>query len=227
MTTLLPLATYSASGSGASFDAGIFRGGVFVLTTTTVTAPSTVTIETSPDGLTWFPVGHFTVAEAGSQTLTLGQLSQWLRASFVGNLVASLDVSPAQIYATLADFASQGLQTGSLEGVTTETIMAALQGASRLIDDYLGARTTLPLVVFASASIARATAVIATYDLLSVIGYNPDGPDENFRLRYLDILRWLEAIRDGRGPLPGGVIGTMPDLFAGQADVYSDCPRGW
>lgn len=227
MPTLLPLSTYTASGSGASVDLGVYRGGVFTLTATTVTTPSTVYVETSPDEVTWFRVGTLSVTEPGSQTLTIGQLSRYVRGAWSGSFVASLEGAAVQIYATLADFGSQGLQTGSLEGVSTETLMAALQGASRLVDDYIGARATLPLVVFASASLARATAIIATYDLLSVIGYNPDGPDENFRLRYLDIIRWLEAIRDGKGPLPAGVVDSTPDAIEGAAEVYSEPSRCW
>lgn len=230
MPTILPLGPYTASGSGAAVDLGVYRGGVFVLSTLDLTAGASITIETSPDALTWRVAGFILATDVSTKTRTLGSLDEYVRASYAlgaETFTGSVDVAPVQIYATRAEFDSLGLQTGSLQGVEDETIMAALQAASRLVDDYIGARATLPLVVFASASVARAVSIVATYDLLSVIGYNPDGPDQNFRDRYLDILKWLRDIATGLIPLPPGVIDSTPNAIEGSPEVFSDCPRGW
>ena len=231
MTTLLPLATYSASGSGASFATGVYRA---LRGSASVTAFSggaaAFSLETSPDGTAWRRLGFWdTVSEEGESARVFGGLSNFVRVSYSvpGSAEVTIEADLVQVYASLADFAASGLQTGALDGVPQSQILAALEGASRLIDDYLAARTTLPLIVFANASLRRATIVIAVYDLLSTIGFSPEGDDQNFRDRYLDIIRWLTDIRDGDAPLPGGIADSTPDSSEGVAEVLSDDPRGW
>ena len=231
MPTLLPLSTYTASGTGAPVDLGVFRALRGVVDVTALTgAAATFSLDTSSDGVAWRTVGGWDlVTEEGESARVFGGLSRFVRASYAvpGTAEARIEAEAVQVYATIADFGLSGLATGAFEGISRPQIWAALEGASRLIDDYLAARVTLPLVVFANASLRRATCVIATYDLLSVIGYNPEGDSENFRLRYLDILRWLEAIRDDGAPLPGGIEDSTPNAVEGSPDVLSDCPRGW
>jgi len=229
MPTLLPLATYSASATGASADLGSYRALRGVVDVTSYTAPTAVfTLETSTDGTAWRAVGRWdSIAEAGQSVRVFGGLSRYVRAKFAGGTVeAVVEAEPVQIYATFADFGLSGLATGAFENVAPSQVWAALEGASRLIDDYLAARVTLPLIVFANASLRRATCVIATYDLLSTIGYNAEGDSENFRLRYLDILKWLAEVRDGTAPLPGGIEDATP-VVEGAPDVSSDEARGW
>ena len=229
MTTLLPLATYSASGTGASVDLGVYRALRGTVDVTAYTAPAgTFTLETSNDGTAWRSAGTWdTVTETGQTVRVFGGLSRFVRAKHAGGTVeAVVEAEPVQVYATIADFGLSGLATGAFTGISQPQIWAALEGASRLIDDYLGARVGLPLVVFANASLRRAACVIATYDLLSTIGYNPEGDSENFRLRYLDILKWLAEIRDGDAPLPGGIVDSTP-VLEGAPEVVSDEARGW
>lgn len=230
MPILLPLATYSASGTGASVDIGVFRALRGVVSVTAYTAPAAqFTLETSNDGTAWRTAGTWDTITATGQTVRVfGGLSRFVRAKFAGGTVeAVVDVEPVQVYATIADFGLSGLATGAFTGISQAQIWAALEGASRLVDDYLAARVTLPLVVFANASLRRAACVIATYDLLSTIGYNPEGDSENFRLRYLDIIKWLTNIRDGSAPLPGGIVDTTPGVLETAPDVLSDDPRNW
>ncbi len=188
-------------------------------------------LETSTDGTAWRKVGQWdAVTEEGESARVFGGLSSFARVSYVAgasSVEAAIDAELVQIYASTSDFAASGLQTGAFDGVPASQILAALEGASRMIDDYLAARVTLPLVVFANASLRRATVIIAVYDLLSAIGFNPEGNDENFRLRYLDIIKWLADIRDGDAPLPGGITDSAPDTVEGAPDVLSDEARGW
>lgn len=229
MTTLLPLATYSASGTGASVDLGVFRALRGVVDVTAYTAPAvSLTLETSNDGTVWRSAGTWDpITEAGQTVRVFGGLSRYVRVRYAGGTVeAVVEAEPVQVYATIADFGLSGLATGAFTGISQPQIWAALEGASRLIDDYLSARVGLPLVVFANASLRRATCVVATYDLLSTIGYNPEGDSENFRSRYLDIIRWLTDIRDGDAPLPGGIVDSTP-VLEGAPEVVSDEARGW
>lgn len=230
MTTLLPLATYTASGTGASVATGVYRALRGSLSVTAFSGTTAAfSLETSPDGTAWRTVGAWdAVTEEGESTRVFGGLSSFVRVAYVvpGSAEVAIEADLVQVYATIADFGLSGLATGAFTGIALPQIWAALEGASRLIDDYLSARVGLPLVVFANASLRRATCVIATYDLLSTIGYNPEGDSENFRLRYLDILKWLAEIRDGDAPLPGGIVDSTP-VLEGAPEVVSDEARGW
>lgn len=232
MTTLLPLATYTASGTGASISTDVYRAIRASLSVTAFSgSAATFSLETSSDGTAWRTVGGWdAVTEEGESARVFGGLSKFVRVAYAAgaaNVEATIEADLVQVYASVADFAASGLQTGAFEDVPQSQVLAALEGASRLVDDYISARATLPLVVFANASLRRAVVVIATYDLLSSIGFNPEGADENFRLRYLDIIRWLTDIRDGGAPLPGGIQDSTPDAPEGIPDVFSDEARGW
>ncbi len=230
MTTLLPLATYTASGTGASTATGVYRALRGSLSVTAFSGgAATFSLETSADGIAWRTVGAWDpVTEEGESARVFGGLSTYVRVAYTVPVSAevAIEADLVQVYASLADFAASGLQTGAFEGIPASQIFAALEGASRLIDDYLSARVGLPLVVFANASLRRATIIIAVYDLLSTIGFSPEGDDENFRLRYLDIIRWLTDIRDNSAPLPGGITDSTATV-EGAPDVFSDPPRCW
>ena len=94
------------------------------------------------------------------------------------------------------------------------------------MDDYLGARVGLPLVVFANASLRRAVCIIAVWDLLSTIGFNPEGDNTVFQDRFNSIIKWLTEIRDGDAPLPAGLVDST-DATEGTPEVSSDEARGW
>lgn len=232
MITLLPLATYTASGTGASVPTDVYRAIRASLSVTAFSGTAaTFSLETSADGVAWRTVGTWdAVTEEGESARVFGGLSSLVRVSYVAgasSVEAAIEADLVQVYATPSDFAAMGLSNGAFEDVPQSQIWSVLEGASRLIDDYLAARATMPLVVFANASLRRAAVVIATYDLLSSIGFNPEGADENFRLRYLDIIKWLEAIAAGDLPLPGGIQDSTPSTPEGLPDVSSDEARGW
>lgn len=232
MLTLLPLAIYTGSGTGASAAMGAYRALRGSLSVTAYSGPTAAqfTLETSSDGAAWRTVGVWdAVTGEGESSRVFAGLLPFVRVAYAvgaGTVEASIEAEAVQVYATVGDFTASGLQTGAFESIGQDVILAALEGASRLVDDYLAARTTLPLVVFASASLRRAVVIIAVYDLLSTIGYNPEGDSENFRLRYLDIIKWLTDIRDNGAPLPPGIVDSTTAI-EGTPEVYSDCPRGW
>ena len=124
------------------------------------------------------------------------------------------------MYATYADFLTHGLPAPMLSslGVTQAQVEARLEAASRLLDRDLAKRERVPLVSW-DASITRDVCVLATYDTLSVVGYNPDGVDANVRSRYEDVVRRYPAIAEGAA--------AIQDAVSGKLEVFSDPPRGW
>jgi phage gp36-like protein len=128
------------------------------------------------------------------------------------------------VYAVRGDLVGLGLMGGALANVPTTVQDNALQAASGLIDSYIGGRYTLPLTTWGQ-DLLRACCVIAAYDLLTSRGFGMvNGPDDNIRLRYLDIIKWLEDIRDGETPISGG---GGSSATAGAPVVYSSPLREW
>lgn len=131
-------------------------------------------------------------------------------------------------YATEAHFALVGLPAPSTQGVSSESITEALAQASSKINSYIGGRYTLPLSAF-GPDLRRCAIVIAAYDLMTFRGYKPQTETDNFRLRYLDEIKWLEGVRDGEIN-PEGVKDSTPADTTDDGDasvVCSDAPRGW
>lgn len=128
-------------------------------------------------------------------------------------------------YASAADLALSGMPAASLSGVASEAQTEALAQASETIDSYLRARYTLPLSEW-GRDIKRACVIIAVYDILTFRGYVPQGEDDNFRLRYLDVIKWLEAVRDGKNE-PSGVVDATPEESEEGAYIVTEAPRGW
>lgn len=107
-----------------------------------------------------------------------------------------------------------------------QTINECLTSASGVIDGYLAARFILPLTLWGE-DLKRACSIIAAYDLMTVRGHNPHGPDENLRLRYEDIMRWLRDVSTGKvHPVVTDASETEPASGGGPV-IESDDPRGW
>lgn len=106
-----------------------------------------------------------------------------------------------------------------------DTINECLQSASGVIDGYLAARFILPLITWGE-DLKRACSIIAAYDLMTVRGHSPHGPDENLRLRYEDILRWLRDVSTGK--IHPQVEDSSTDEDPGGSPIVdSKPPRGW
>ncbi len=134
------------------------------------------------------------------------------------------------VYGNPADLANFGLNTLAAAKITTATKQEALEAASDIVDGYLAGQFVLPLVAW-SKDITRATCIIAAYDLLVTRGYNPDaGADPNFRLRYEDIIRWLEKVAANNGVTPR-VTDSSPGATVGATTeaprVSTSSQRGW
>lgn len=133
------------------------------------------------------------------------------------------------VYATAADLTRLAIPAEALEGITVEDQDAALSAASSVADGYLASRYTLPLTSWGD-DLRRAVCLIAAYDLMTRRGYNPEGGDEQLRLRYEDAIRWLERVADGKVTPPAedsSTAGTSASAGLGSPEVRSGTKRGW
>jgi phage gp36-like protein len=98
-------------------------------------------------------------------------------------------------YASPADFQNYGLLTAALKSLTNAQVVAALNEASDEVDSYLAARYPLPLVAWGT-TITKAACVIASWNLLSLRGFDPNnGIDQAVKMRYDDQIAWLTRVQ--------------------------------
>jgi phage gp36-like protein len=133
-------------------------------------------------------------------------------------------------YSSLTDFANLGGNAAALQSVPTPTQQACLDAAKDVIDSFLRAQFTLPLVGTVGNDVKSAECRIAFYDVMVNRGYDPTkGSDINIRQRYEDSMAWLQLIADGKAipnvtdSTPGATAGST----AGVARVISSSQRGF
>ena len=113
-------------------------------------------------------------------------------------------------YAELSDLYNYGAPQKAFGQLTDGQKEAALEAASRTVDTYYRARFQLPLSSWDKQT-TKVTAQIATYDLLSIRGYNPaSGSDVNIKDRYDAAITWLEKVAKQQ---------AHPEVTAAQIDV--------
>lgn len=128
-------------------------------------------------------------------------------------------------YASADNLTLTGMPAAALAKVDAAALPEALAQASEFIDSYIRARYTLPLSEW-GGDLRRACIIVAVYDLLSLRGYTPQGENDNFRLRYLDVVKWLEGVRDEEIH-PAGIVDSTPDESEESATVVTEPLRGW
>ena len=138
-------------------------------------------------------------------------------------------------YASTTNLAQLGLPAAALEGLTTTVQDEHLTKASGKIDSYLRGRYKLPLATPPPDEIVDACAVIAAYTLLVFRGFNPDAYDENFRMRYTDLVGdprvhnskgWLDKLSAGMVHLDIAADDT-PEVSEGRPRASTRKSRGW
>lgn len=124
-------------------------------------------------------------------------------------------------YASLADLYKHGAPVRVFGQLDDATKTAGLVSASAKVATFLRARYVLPLLTW-DDSIVEATCKIATYDLLSVRGYNPAaGADPNIRDRYVDALVFLEKVQKSQAhPVITSTVSPVP-TYVDQPMVLS------
>ena len=229
MTDLLPLASYGGSGSGASVDLGVFRAlrGTVDVSGFSGVSPVTVALETSSDGASWRNVGTWqSITEEGQLERVFAGLPSTSGQPYAcGASTAEISIKRSSSRSTRRSrtLHRQDFPNGRPRGVSNEEILSALEGASRPIDDYLAARTTLPLVVFAERLTASSNGDRGGLRPSFRHRVQPEGDNDNFRQRYLDIIKWRgRSVR--RAPLPAGIEDST-NTSEGVAEVRSDDAR--
>jgi phage gp36-like protein len=101
-------------------------------------------------------------------------------------------------YATASDLETFGAPAAALDGLYSEAIAAQLEAASSVADSYLRNHYKLPIVAPYPPALTEAVARIATFNLLSVRGYNPEGDAGLLETRYKTAMRWLESVGSGK-----------------------------
>ncbi len=97
-------------------------------------------------------------------------------------------------YATAAELA--GYASGVVQSMALDKREAALESASRVADNHLRGRYTLPLASPFDAALVRAVCSIAIWDLMRQRGYNPEpGANDAFRDGYKDAMAWLLGVQ--------------------------------
>lgn len=103
------------------------------------------------------------------------------------------------LYCTVADLGRFGVNAQATEDLPVpENLTPAIEARSAFIDSYLNLKFTLPILVW-GADLKECCAVLAAWDVISVRGFKPDeNPEDHpLRIRYEDMIKWLESIRDG------------------------------
>lgn len=130
-------------------------------------------------------------------------------------------------YCTIAELSTYGANAATFTSTSTPDKQAAIDAASSEADGYLRARyprAELPLTTY-DADLKAAVAKIATFEIVSKRGYNPNaGSDQVIVKRADDARAWLKALARGEVSL---VVAIDPVGTAEQPRVISKDLRGW
>lgn len=131
-------------------------------------------------------------------------------------------------YCTRTELTLWGAPSDAFTNLEPELQTTAIVGAASVIDGYLSARLTLPLISWGD-DIRRACAIIATYDLIAATrGRNPEeaGDRDPIYDRYKETVAWLQGVAAGRVLVPTAV--GQPSVTTKSVPVIlSNESRGW
>ncbi len=129
-------------------------------------------------------------------------------------------------YATPSELKTLGLPEDALEELTDSDVNAQLTADAGIMDMYLGAQFTLPISPPYPEALKRINICLAVYHIMMRRGFNPETTDMLYKENYLECMKMLEDIRDGRLPLPG-VEDDTPTVDEGIPQINTSPLRGW
>ncbi len=142
-------------------------------------------------------------------------------------------------YATESDLATGHITQDVLTRLNTKnpgSVAAALTKASKVADTYLRSQYVLPLAPPYDEALTEAVCAVAAFNLMCLLGFNPDSVDLNFGTKRRDALAWLRDVGQGKANIDVAVTPTFidsPNMAAGRSagygsdlDVYSQSRRG-
>ena len=192
-------------------------------------------LETSADGTTWTELCSWDQAVAvGTYRILPDRTERYIRLSWVVGGTDSPEFTVKVIgysfdsYCSAGGLVELGLPEAALASVPIRAIAKNLETASTVCKTYLAKFYTMPLIAW-SESLNRSVAMIASYDLMSVKGYNPTASDNTtFRDRYKDAIKWLEDTAMDDPDIEGSPAAEDTNDGAGSTfSIASDCRRGW
>lgn len=240
--TLQASASQNAHGNGAAVDLGtrdrLLRQALLVTAQAGGSSPSlTVRLEASADGVAgWKTFGTFTAATVvTSEKLSFVSPERYVRVAWtIGgssspSFTFAVSGTKGISFANLDQFDALGLPAASMSGLSGTKKVEGLAAATELASGILSVRYTLPIVAWGN-DLSQAVCKLGAYDLLSVRGFNPDGDDQNVRMRYDDALKWLMAVANSKanamGLVDSSTTPTTPE-DGGGVEIVTHSPRGW
>jgi phage gp36-like protein len=208
--TLAEAGERTASGVGETIDIGALREAaklsIRVVTAVGDRAKLALKVESSDDETNWRPAWASPGNIAGVE-VHVGELSRYVRASWtfgsgITSAVFTIGAEFHQLFATKADLFSGDIPREALEAAKVNDIYKALISASQDAEDALAASNALPLTKWPSSLTQRVTG-IATYLVMKVRGFQPQGSDELIVKAHDDAQKWLKDVAAGRIRPPG------------------------
>ena len=128
-------------------------------------------------------------------------------------------------YALVADLYVHGAPASAFGSLTDAQRQQALDDASDDFDAVISSQGTLPLTAW-PGTVTQKLCHVATYQLLCVVGFNPNvGADMNYRLRHDDARSWMRDV--ARGIIRPLVTFSTPRATTAQPRVASKPLRRW
>lgn len=234
--TLAASSTQTTSGTGSSVDLTAPYSALWVRLQVTAVSGSSPTlqliVEHSSDNS--FFRTHTTqtaVSTTGVTEFAVAGLDRYVRVRWVvGGSTPSFTFSVSGgseiVYCTPTDLVTFVAPSAAWGTITATEKADAILSATSLVNSYLQARYDLPLSAW-GRDIRRATAILAGYDLLLTRGlFRDESQKQNLQLQYEQVIKWLEAVRDGR-TTPDGLVDSTPTVTEGTSIVYTRAKRGW
>lgn len=226
----------AGSGVGASLDLGAsspddtLRLELVVTAIAGGTPALNVSIETSPDGVTWTAVKAFSaVAVAGrSGVKAFAPVYRYVRASYAltgTGVSATFSVAGVSLHplANLGDLKRLQWPAAALGSLTDEQLESALGAAEQQATNTLAAARYVPPFTSWDDSLRQDVLDVAAWNLMSgALGFNPEaGGDVAIRQRFTDAQKNLQAANYVN------LVDSTPTLDEGEAYVVCGPDRKW
>jgi len=195
--TLHALAAVAGAGEGVGVDIDTRTAVKLTLYVQALTAPLTVSVETSPDNLIWRLLDSFAVVSAAPAVdeLSFDRCERYVRCSWPDDSAATFAIrgEAHQLFCSRGDLGTE-LPASVLANVSTTIIANAEIRSSCDIEDALGTRYPLPITKVPE-SVRQRAAQIAAFLILKHKGFAGGGIDELVVKSYDDARTWLKDVR--------------------------------
>lgn len=236
------LAAATGSGNGSSVDMSasvpicVRAGAVLTLEVTAVDDPATqvtVSLQTSANGLlNWRTVDSWSAQGVGSAEQSFADLNKFCRVTWAvtgtsGTPSATFVVAGEahQLFLDTTDITSAQLPVKALASVAKTVIAKAMISASGDAEDSMASSYTLPIAAW-SDSVSQRCAQVASFQIMSFRGFQPNGTDELIVKANDDAQSWLKRVAAG-SLRPPGIVDSAPTVYEGGAVVFTSPARGW